>query len=95
MRLAAAADPAARRLAPKLGPFVVTGILLGALTAFAATYLTGSSALARSDLFWLVFLTTGLAGGFVGAQVFLVVDRRSLRRRDAALDAERERRGLQ
>ena len=41
---------------------------------------------------------TGLVGSTVlaaAALVFLVADRRSLRRRDAALDTERERRGLQ
>lgn len=95
VRLRAAADSSAIRRAPRLGPFVVCGVLLGALAAFLLTFANGSSALARSDLFWLLFLSTGLFGGLLGALVFLVADRRSLRRRDAALDTERERRGLQ
>lgn len=87
VRVRGAADPAAIRRAPRLGPFVVTGVLLGALAAFAGTYLGGGTALPRADLFWLVFLSTGLFGGLLGALVFLAVDRRSLRRRDAALSA--------
>lgn len=74
-------DPTTLRRAPRLGRFVLAGILLGALVALLASLVPGG--VDRSDIFWLVFLTTGLFGGILGALVHWLLDRRSLRR-DAA-----------
>lgn len=68
------------RRAPRLGRFVSAGILLGALVALALTFVPGRGDLERSDLFWLLFLTTGLAGALLGALAYLWADRRSVRR---------------
>lgn len=77
-------DPATIRHAPRLGRFVLAGIVLGALVALVLTFVPGVSALATSDLFWLLFLGTGLAGAVLGLVAFWWADRRSLRAADAA-----------
>ncbi|MFH5821791.1 hypothetical protein [Georgenia sp. AZ-5] len=83
-RVADLVDPATVRRAPRFGRFILTGVVLGALVSFAVTLFPGSSALARSDLFWLVFVTLGTVGGLAGAGLAVRADRRSWQRRQAS-----------
>lgn len=92
--LAAHAEPATLRRAPKLAAFVVAGALLGLVLGVAATFVAqpGSGLSPDGDGGVLpmlggysgVRLVTGLVGAFVvglaGAAVALVADRRSTRR---------------
>ncbi|MFD1506336.1 hypothetical protein FE374_16950 [Georgenia yuyongxinii] len=81
-------DPATVRHAPRFGRFILLGVVLGALLSLALALLTPPSDLARSDLFWLLFIGLGVTGGLAGLGVAIVLDRRSWRRRAApgALD---------
>ncbi|WP_448073603.1 hypothetical protein [Georgenia yuyongxinii] len=83
-RVADVVDPETVRHAPRFGRFVLLGVVLGALLALALAVLTPPSDLARSDLFWLLFLGLGVTGGMAGLGVAVVLDRRSWRRRAAA-----------
>ncbi|MFD1716311.1 hypothetical protein [Georgenia deserti] len=92
-----AIDRRAVRRAPRYGRFIVLGIVLGAVLSFALSAVPPSQeavetgqVLARSDLFWLLFLTLGFFGGILGALVALLVDRVSLRSRERRMRAVRD-----
>ncbi|UNX54557.1 hypothetical protein MF406_17005 [Georgenia sp. TF02-10] len=68
------------RHAPRLGRFIFTGVVLGAVVSLTLVLLTPPAAVGRSALFWLVFLSLGAVGGLAGAAVGVAADRRSWRR---------------
>ncbi len=82
-RVADVVDPGTVRHAPRFGRFILVGILVGALLSFLLTLVPGAGDLARSDLFWLLFISFGSLGALGGAVVALWLDRRSLRGRAA------------
>lgn len=71
------------RQAPRYGRFVLAGVILGAVVSMLLAFLTPPSQYARGDLFWILFLGLGLLLGVGAAVLALVLDRRSVRRRDA------------
>jgi hypothetical protein len=83
VRVADVVDPSSVRHAPRYSRFILTGVVGGAVAALLIALLTPPSQYARSDLFWILFLGLGLLGGIVGATLAVVLDRRSLVRRDA------------
>ena len=98
--LAQVAEPAQLRRAPKVGAFIVAGVLVGALLGLVAALVVGpdSGLVADGTAFigflegqgsarFLSALMGAILGGFVGAALALLADRRSLRR------SGRDRRG--
>ncbi|WP_454049936.1 histidine kinase [Cellulomonas sp. Marseille-Q8402] len=97
--LARVAEPAQVRRAPKIGAFIVAGVLVGALLGLlAALLVAGSSSLeadgtafisvleGQGSARFISALAGAVVGGFAGAGLALLADRRSVRR------AERDRR---
>lgn len=73
------------RRAPRLGRFVLAGVLVGAFLAATAAVLGPPGAiLGRGAIFLLVFLALGTAGAVTGGLVAVLAERRSLRRRPGA-----------
>ena len=96
--LARVAEPAQVRRAPKIGAFIVTGALVGALLGLVAALVAGpdSDLVADGTAFigilegqgsarFFSALIGAIVGGFAGAGLALLADRRSVRRteRDA------------
>lgn len=98
--LARVAEPAQVRRAPKIGAFIVAGSLVGALLGLVAALVVGpdSGLVADGTAFigildgqgsarFFSALIGAIVGGFAGAGLALLADRRSLRR--AERDARR------
>lgn len=83
VRVADVVDRRTVRHAPRYGRFILVGVVLGAVVSLLLALLSSPSQFARSDLFWILFLALGLFGGIAGAVAAVVLDRRSLARRDA------------
>lgn len=92
--LARIATPATVRRAPRYGAFLVTGALVGALAGLVLALATaagsgvgdtGGGVLPFLDgqggVRWILALTFGIVGTFVGGVLALLADRRSTRRR--------------
>ncbi|KAE8764619.1 hypothetical protein [Georgenia thermotolerans] len=80
-RVADLVDRSTVRRAPRFGRFVLAGILVGAVVSAGLAVLSPSDHLARSDLFWLLFLSLGAAGALAGLGVAVFLDRRSWEQR--------------
>lgn len=91
--LAEVAEPARVRRAPKIGAFIVAGALLGALLGLVAALVVGPDSGLVADGTAFIGLLDGqgsarffsaligaVVGGFAGAGLALLADRRSLRR---------------
>jgi hypothetical protein len=98
--LAQVAEPAQVRRAPKIGAFIVAGALVGALLGLVAALVVGPDSGLVADGTAFIGLLDGqgsarffsaligaIVGGFAGAGLALLADRRSLRR--AERDARR------
>jgi hypothetical protein len=96
--LARVAEPAQVRHAPKIGAFIVAGTLVGALLGLVAALVAGQDSGLVADGTAFIGLLEGqgsarffsaligaIVGGFAGAGLALLADRRSVRR------AERDR----
>ena len=83
VRVADVVDRRTVRQAPRFGRFILAGVALGAVFAFLLAFLTPPSQYAWSDLFWILFLGLGFFFGIVAAGLAVVLDRRSLARREA------------
>lgn len=97
--LAAVAEPARVRRAPKVGAFITVGVLLGALVGLVAALVAGPGSPIEADgtafisvlegqgsVRFLMALSGGVVGALVGGLLAVLADRRSVRRRDAARD---------
>jgi hypothetical protein len=89
VRVADVVDRRTVRHAPRFGRFILAGVALGAVLAFLLAILTPPSQYARSDLFWILFLGLGFVCGIAAAGLAVVLDRRSLARREARTAARR------
>jgi hypothetical protein len=83
VRVADVVDRSTVRHAPRYGRFILAGVVVGAVAALLLAVLTPQSQYARSDLFWILLLGLGLVCGIAGAVLAVVLDRRSIARRDA------------
>lgn len=84
-RVAAVADPARVRRAPRFGRFAFAGVVLGAIIAFAlAAFGTENPVLDTGGLFLLLWIFLGSLGALVFCGLAVWLDRRSARRADAA-----------
>lgn len=89
VRVADVVDRRTVRQAPRFGRFILAGVALGAVLALLLAFLTPPSQYARSDLFWILFLGIGFICGIAAAGLAVVLDRRSLARREARTAARR------
>jgi hypothetical protein len=79
------------RRAPKFGPFMGAGVVLGIIVAAVSAYTGPESAeFTRGAVFGFLAVLFGVAGMLVGALVVLVVDRVSVRRSRKMLAVETE-----
>lgn len=70
------------RRAPRIGRFILAGVLIGAfLSALAAVLGPPGTTLGRGAIFLLVFLALGSLGAVVGGLLAVLADRRSLHSR--------------
>ncbi|PFG40228.1 hypothetical protein ATJ97_2749 [Georgenia soli] len=83
VRVADVVDRSTVRHAPRYGRFILAGVLLGAVVAGLLALLTPASQYSPGDLFWILFLLLGFVLGLAAAGLAVVLDRRSLQRRDA------------
>jgi len=83
VRVADVVDRSTVRHAPRYGRFILAGVVLGAVVSGLLALLTPSSQYSPSDLFWLLFLLLGFVFGLAAAGLAVVLDRRSIMRRDA------------
>lgn len=71
------------RKAPKVGRFVVFGLLVGGIVAFVLAIVSrGNSALSMSNSFWLLLLWLGPLGMGLGLLTAYLMDRRSITQMD-------------
>ncbi|UZN02587.1 histidine kinase [Cellulomonas sp. S1-8] len=95
--LARVAIPATVRRAPRYGAFIVAGALVGVLAGLVLALLTadgsgvgdsGGGVLpfldGQAGVRWILALTLGVVGAFVGGGLAVLADRRSTRRRRSA-----------
>ena len=86
--LAAIATPAAVRRAPRIGAFIRTGVLLGALVGWLlAIIFSGTTGEARTGAILISTVAVACLGALLGAAAAALADRRSTRtasRRTAA-----------
>ena len=79
--LAAIATPATVRRAPRIGPFIATGALLGGFVAWVIVLLSsGTTGEPRTAVVLVVTAGGAILGGLVGAALATIADRRSTRR---------------
>ncbi|WP_052436295.1 hypothetical protein [Georgenia sp. SUBG003] len=83
VRVADVVDRSTVRRAPRYGRFVLAGVALAAVVSGLLALLTPPSQYSPSDLFWILFLLLGFVLGLAAAGLAVVLDRRSVRRRDA------------
>ena len=83
VRVADVVDRSTVRHAPRYGRFILAGVLLGAVVAGLLALLTPPSQYSPGDLFWILFLLLGFVLGIAAAGLAVVLDRRSIRQRDA------------
>ena len=79
--LAAIATPATVRRAPRFGPFIGAGAVLGGLVAWVLVLVfSGTTGEARTAVVLIVTAGGAILGGLVGAALAAAADRRSTRR---------------
>lgn len=79
------ADPATVRRAPRFSRFLVLGAFLGLIAAALVTLLSRDSALSDGNLFGLLLIAFVPVGILLGGGAAVLLDRRSIRRRDRRL----------
>lgn len=74
------------RRAPKYVPFLIAGAVAGAVVAAAVAYgLPGDESFERGSVFGFFLVMFGAGGSVLGAVAALILDRRSVRRRERAI----------
>ena len=73
------------RRSPRYSAFIIVGVVLGMTVGLVLSLLpVDTSALStqvtRGSVVWMLMVVVGIVGGFLGAIVALVIDRRSLKR---------------
>lgn len=77
------------RRAPKFGPFMGAGIVLGIIVAAISAYTGPENAeFTRSSIFGFLAVLFGIAGMLLGALVVLILDRISIKRSEKMLAVE-------